>query len=60
MDFRLTPEGKLYVLEANPNPNLAHGEDFAESAAHAGLKYGELLQQIINLGLQYRAQWKLA
>jgi D-alanine-D-alanine ligase len=60
MDFRLTPEGKLYVLEANPNPNLAIGEDFAESAAHAGLNYGDLLQQIINLGLQYRAQWKLA
>jgi D-alanine-D-alanine ligase len=60
MDFRLTPEGKPYVLEANPNPNLALGEDFAESAAHDGLKYGELLQQILNLGLQYRAEWKLA
>ena len=60
MDFRLTPEGKIYVLEANPNPTLALGEDFAESAAHAGLKYRDLLQQIINLGLQYRAQWKLA
>ena len=59
MDFRLTPEGKFYVLEANPNPNLAQGEDYAESAAHAGLEYGELLQQILNLGLQYRAEWKL-
>jgi len=59
MDFRMSPEGKLYVLEANPNPNLALGEDFAESAAHAGISYGELLQQIINLGLQYRAEWKL-
>ena len=60
MDFRLTAEGKIYVLEANPNPNLAQGEDFAESAAHAGMKYRELLKQIVNLGLQYRAQWKLA
>jgi len=59
MDFRLTPEGKFYVLEANPNPNLAQGEDYAESAAHAGMEYGELLQQILNLGLQYRAEWKL-
>jgi len=60
MDFRLTPEGKLYFLEANPNPNLARGEDFAESAAHAEIGYGELLQQILNLGLQYQAEWKLA
>lgn len=59
MDFRLTPEGKPYVLEANPNPNLAQGEEYAGSAAHIGIKYGELIQQIINLGLQYRAEWKL-
>jgi D-alanine-D-alanine ligase len=60
MDFRLTAEGKIYVLEANPNPNLAQGEDFADSAAHDGLKYGDLLQQILQFGLQYRAEWKLA
>lgn len=60
MDFRLTPDGKLYVLEANPNPNLARGEDFAESAARVGLKYGDLLQQILHLGFQYRAEWKQA
>jgi D-alanine-D-alanine ligase len=59
MDFRLTPEGKLSVLEANPNPNLARGEDFADSAEHAGIEYGELLEQILHLGLQYRAEWKL-
>jgi D-alanine-D-alanine ligase len=58
MDFRLTPEGKFYVLEANPNPNLAQGEEFAGSAAHIGVGYGELIQQIIQLGLQYRAAWK--
>jgi len=59
MDFRLTPEGKLSVLEANPNPNLARGEDFAASAEHAGTPYDELLEQILHLGLQYRAEWKL-
>jgi D-alanine-D-alanine ligase len=59
LDFRLTPEGKLSVLEANPNPNLARGEDFAASAEHAGIGYGDLLQKILNLGAQYRAEWKL-
>jgi D-alanine-D-alanine ligase len=51
IDFRLDPEGRIYVLEANPNPQLAYGEDFAESAATGGLGYERLLQRILNLGL---------
>ena len=31
IDLRLAADGRVYVLEANPNPQLAHGEDFAES-----------------------------
>ena len=37
IDLRLDAEGQLYVLEANPNPQLADGEDFAESAEQAGV-----------------------
>jgi D-alanine-D-alanine ligase len=47
---------KLYVLEANPNPQIAEGEDFAESAKQAGVPYKQLLQQIITLGLQWRPE----
>ena len=54
LDLRLDAEGKIYVLEANPNPQLANGEDFAESADRAGIKYNDLLQRIINYGLQWR------
>jgi len=50
MDLRLSPEGEVYVLEANPNPQLAYGEDFAESAERAGLHYAELLERIVRLG----------
>lgn len=57
IDLRLTPEGKVYVLEANPNPMLARGEDFADAAKSAGLSYGRLLQRILALGLAYRAEW---
>jgi protein tyrosine phosphatase (PTP) superfamily phosphohydrolase (DUF442 family) len=39
LDYRLTPDNQLYLLEANPNPQLGYGEDFAESAEAAGLKY---------------------
>src|SRR5262249_60931858 len=39
IDLRLDSEGRVYVLEANPNPQLAYGEDFAESAEPAGGQY---------------------
>jgi D-alanine-D-alanine ligase len=58
MDLRMTPEGRVYVLEANPNPQLGYGEDFAESAEAAGISYEDLLQRILNLGMRYRAEWK--
>jgi D-alanine-D-alanine ligase len=59
MDLRLTDNGRVYVLEANPNPNLEYGEDFAESAETAGVSYEALLQRILNLGRSYRAAWRL-
>jgi D-alanine-D-alanine ligase len=57
MDLRLTPDGKIYALEANPNPALAAQEDLALSAKAEGVEYPELLQRIVNLGLNYRAAW---
>jgi D-alanine-D-alanine ligase len=54
IDLRLDATGKVYVLEANPNPQIAYGEDFAESAEKAGISYEVLLQRIINLGLHWR------
>ncbi len=53
MDFRLTDEGKLYLLEPNPNPDLNGEEDFAKSAAAAGTEYNKLIQKIVNLGLRF-------
>ena len=58
MDFRVNPQGQVYVLEANANPNLEAAEDFAESARAAGTSYGELLERLMDLGLKYRAQWR--
>lgn len=53
LDYRLTDDGQLFLLEANPNPNIANGDDFADSAAHSGIPYDALLQKIISLGLSY-------
>jgi len=53
IDLRLSETGRVYVIEANPNPQLADGEDFADSAQRAGLAYGALLQRIVRLGLDW-------
>jgi D-alanine-D-alanine ligase len=58
MDMRLSASGRLYVIEANANPNLEFGEDLAESAATVGIKFSKLIQRIVNLGLRYHAPWK--
>jgi D-alanine-D-alanine ligase len=56
LDFRMSPEGEFFLLEANPNPYLARGEDFAESARHCGVEYPELLTRILRNGLNYSLQ----
>ncbi len=53
LDYRLTERRRLYLLEANPNPQIARNEDFADSAEHVGMEYEELLQKLITLGLSY-------
>jgi D-alanine-D-alanine ligase len=58
IDLRLAADGQLYVLESNPNPQLAHGEDFAASAQAAGTSYAQLLQRILNLGLAATGVWQ--
>ena len=56
IDFRMDEKEKVYVLEANPNPQLAHGEDFADSAEAGGLPYDRLIQRILNFGLSWSPQ----
>lgn len=59
MDFRLRPDGSVFVLEANANPNISDYEDFSESAKATGVTYPQLLEQIIRLGCNYQAAWRL-
>jgi len=59
MDFRMRPDGTIFVLEANANPNLATDEDFAQSALSAGIGYATLQSRILSLGLSYQAAWRM-
>lgn len=54
LDYRVTEDGRFFLLEANPNPQIADHEDFADSANHSGVDYDGLLQKIMALGLRYR------
>jgi D-alanine-D-alanine ligase len=56
IDLRLDAEGRVYVLEANPNPQIASAEDFAQSASAAGLSYAALLQRILTTGLRWEPE----
>jgi D-alanine-D-alanine ligase len=52
IDLRLAPDNKIYFIEANPNPHLAADEDFAQSAEKGGLKYPQLIDAIIRIGMK--------
>jgi D-alanine-D-alanine ligase len=52
IDLRLKESGEIFVIEANPNPEIAYGEDFADSAKKYGLSYEDLIQKILSLGLR--------
>jgi len=56
IDLRLDDQCGVWVLEANPNPQIAKGEDFAASAERVGFGYETVLQQIINLGLRWQPE----
>jgi D-alanine-D-alanine ligase len=60
IDLRLRPDGSVFVLEANANPNLAQIEDFSTSALAAGVGYEVLITRILQAGLAYRPAWRQA
>jgi D-alanine-D-alanine ligase len=57
IDLRLDAEGRPFVLEANPNPDLSRADDFALAAAAAGVPFGDLVERILRLGIAYEAAW---
>ena len=54
IDVRMDAAGSVYVLEANPNPQISHDEDFSDSAEKDGYPYKDLLQELLNIGLRWQ------
>ena len=51
--MRVDADENIYVIEANPNPDISEEDDFAISALAAGIKYPELLDKLVKLGRQW-------
>jgi D-alanine-D-alanine ligase len=51
IDMRLRPDGRVAVIEANPNPWLASKAEFAMAARKSGRTYTELIEEIVDLAL---------
>lgn len=51
IDMRLTAKGQVYVIEANPNPWLSSGAEFAMAARKSGRTYTDLMRDIVDLAM---------
>jgi D-alanine-D-alanine ligase len=47
IDVRVTPEGRIKVIEANPNPNLSRKDEMEQAAGKSGISYNDLIQRIV-------------
>ena len=55
IDMRLSPKGEVYVIEANPNPWLSNGQEFAMAARKSGLSYTQMIGEIVELAMARQA-----
>jgi D-alanine-D-alanine ligase len=51
IDMRLRPDGRVAVIEANPNPWLASKAEFAMAARKSGRNYTRLIEEILDLAM---------
>ena len=51
IDMRLRPDGRVAVIEANPNPWLASKAEFAMAARKSGRNYTQLIEEIVDMAL---------
>lgn len=51
VDMRLASDGKIFVLEANANPYLAHNAETAFAAQASGLNYEQLIAKIVETAM---------
>jgi D-alanine-D-alanine ligase len=56
IDFRLTDDDQVWVLEANANPFISKGHEMANAAAKIGLAYNQFIDRIVQEALARHAR----
>jgi D-alanine-D-alanine ligase len=51
-DIRLTPQGRVYIIEPNANPCIARIDEVAQSAEKLGISYSQLIRKIVSMALK--------
>jgi D-alanine-D-alanine ligase len=51
VDMRLSPDGRVHVIEVNPNPWLSSRAEFAMAARKSGRTYPQLIEEIVDLAM---------
>ncbi len=51
VDMRLQSDGRVHVIEVNPNPWLASRAEFAMAARKSGRTYTQIVEEIVELAL---------
>ena len=51
VDMRLQPDGRVHVIEVNPNPWLSSRAEFAMAARKSGRTYTQLIEEIVELAM---------
>ncbi len=58
VDFRVDADGEPYILEVNPNPDLAEGVGFALCAERSGRTFSGLIGELLEMALSRGAAGK--
>ena len=53
MDLRIDEHENVYVIEANPNPDIGFQEELSDAFESTGKTYIELLEKVLSLGVSW-------
>lgn len=51
-DIRVTPEGTVYIIEANANPSIDPDDEFVMAAAKVGITYKLMVRRFVKLAFE--------
>jgi D-alanine-D-alanine ligase len=56
VDFRVTPSGEVFILEANPNPDLSPDAALADGLSSVGITHAEFIIQLTRRALERKGR----